>query len=225
MRTIGMIVAMDQELAPLLSSLGETELVCEKPYRVTLLRAKTAKVYLLTSGVGELAAAGATQFLITALGCDAIWNFGVVGGLTDEMDVNRTVLVEKVVHSAFDTTAIDPVPRGFYCGREELYFRASEEFLAQAQAVLPSAGRVTIASADKFIADPAEKEALATEFAADICDMESAGIAVICERNQVPFFMVKAVSDSKNDGAMFNALVKDACEKFAVSVKALLSSL
>jgi hypothetical protein len=37
--------------------------------------------------------------------------------------------------------------------------------------------------------------------------------------------MVKAVSDSKNDGAKFNDLVTDACEKFAASVKQLLALL
>lgn len=225
MKKIGMIAAMEKELSPLLSSLGEITEICALPYPVKLLKTNKAEVYLLQSGVGELAAAGATQYLITALGCDTIWNFGVVGGLTEEMDVNRTVFVEKVVHYAFDTSAIDPVPRGQYYYKDTPYFYADKALLEDAQKALPSAKKVTIASADKFVASPAEKEAIATEFSADICDMESAGIAVICEKNQVPFFMVKAVSDSKNDGAKFNDLVTDACEKFAVTVKQLLASL
>ncbi|MBQ1942658.1 MAG: 5'-methylthioadenosine nucleosidase, partial [Clostridia bacterium] len=91
MKKIGMIAAMEKELSPLLSSLGEITEICALPYPVKLLKTNKAEVYLLQSGVGELAAAGATQYLITALGCDTIWNFGVVGGLTEEMDVNRTV--------------------------------------------------------------------------------------------------------------------------------------
>lgn len=220
-----MIAAMEKELAPLLASLGEITEICTAPYTVKLLKTASAEVYLAQSGVGELAAAGATQYLITALGCEAIWNFGVVGGLTEEMDVNRTVLVEKVVHYAFDTSAIDPVPRGQYYYKDTPYFYADTALINSAAQALPDAKKVTLASADKFVADPAEKEAIATEFSADICDMESAGIAVICERNHLPFFMVKAVSDSKNDGAKFNDLVTDACEKFAASVKQLLSLL
>ena len=106
MQKIGVIVAMEEELSPVLGKLGSAEIVCHHPYFVKKIALGSSELYLVKSGVGEISAAGAAQFLLTAYGCEALWNFGVVGGLTDEMDFNRVVLVDRVVHYAFDTSAI-----------------------------------------------------------------------------------------------------------------------
>ena len=39
------------------------------------------------------------------------------------------------------------------------------------------------------------------KYEADICDMESYGIAYTCNLNRIPYVMIKAVSDDSNDGA------------------------
>ena len=51
-------------------------------------------------------------------------------------------------------------------------------------------------SGDKFIGDPIKKAELHKLFNADICEMESAGIALTCNRNRIPFLMIKCVADS-----------------------------
>lgn len=47
---------------------------------------------------------------------------------------------------------------------------------------------VTVASGDVFVTKNDDKHRLAKEFGADICEMELAGIAIACERNNVPLF-------------------------------------
>ncbi len=225
MQKIGVIVAMEKELSPVLGKLGSAEIVSHHPYFVKKITLGSSELYLVKSGVGEISAAGAAQFLLTAYGCEALWNFGVVGGLTDEMDFNRVVLVDRVVHYAFDTSAIDHVAPGFYVDLGRMYFETDRNLLAAAKAAFPDYPLVTIASADRFVAKPEEKQALAETFSADVCDMESAAVALIALRNKVPFFMMKAVSDSKNDGAKFNDLVHASCEAFSKAVVALLHSL
>lgn len=44
-----------------------------------------------------MAAAAATQFLISQMQVDFIVNFGVVGGLTEEMTKTKMCVVESVV--------------------------------------------------------------------------------------------------------------------------------
>ena len=60
---------------------------------------------------------------------------------------------------------------------------------------------VICASADKFIADPQLKANLNKQFGAHICEMEAAGIVLICNRNNVPCLLIKSVSDSIEGGA------------------------
>ncbi len=221
MKKIGVIAAMEKELLPLLSGVGKTERIAEFPYAVSRIATGERELYFTQSDIGEIYAAAATQHLISAFGCQEIWNFGVVGGLTDQMDYNHLAAVERVVHYAFDLTAIDPVEKGQYYPQKSRYISADAQLLARANALLGLTQGVTLASADKFVADASEKEQIAKEFEADICDMEGAGIALICEKNKVPFLMVKAVSDTKNDGARFDELVQGACQGFATVLQKL----
>ena len=64
--------------------------------------------------VGEIAAAAACQLLITEYKVDVIFNFGVVGALTENTSLFSTVLVKDVVHYDMDTSQIDPFPVGRY---------------------------------------------------------------------------------------------------------------
>ncbi|MBQ5326692.1 MAG: 5'-methylthioadenosine nucleosidase, partial [Oscillospiraceae bacterium] len=60
---------------------------------------------------------------------------------------------------------------------------------------------VICASADKFVAEPQQKINLNKQFGAHICEMEAAGIVLICNRNNVPCLLIKCVSDSIEGGA------------------------
>ena len=148
------------------------------------------------SGAGQIAAAAATQFLISKLNCSLILNFGIVGGLTQEMSEITTCVVDKVVHYDFDTSAVD---KGYTVGRyteyEDEYIPTTKELVDRAIEIEPSLKRVIVASGDKFVGDPIKKAELHQSFNADICEMESAGIALTCNRNQVPFLMIKCVAD------------------------------
>ena len=68
---------------------------------------KYKTLYVVKCGPGEIASASATQFCISKLNCELILNFGIVGGLTEEMSDITTCVVEKIVHYDYDTTYID----------------------------------------------------------------------------------------------------------------------
>ena len=126
---------------------------------------------------------------------DLILNFGVVGALTEQMSVCSTVLVKDVVHYDMDTSAIDNIPVGRYGCFEDIAVATDAKLLAKALEIqdMPV---VRCASADKFVDDAQAKSALNTNFGADICDMESAGILFACRFNNVPCLLVKCISDS-----------------------------
>ncbi len=157
-------------------------------------------LHVINSGIGEIAAAAATQLLIDRYGVELIVNFGVVGGLTEEMAQTKTCIVTRVVHYDFDLSGIDRVLPGQYPGYDDIYLPADTELVEQACAVCPELKRVTCASADKFVGNAAGKERLHQLYGADICEMESAAVLLTCRRCGIPCLMIKAVSDGLSGG-------------------------
>ena len=119
MKRIGMVVAMREELMPLLESSG-TKIAEEQrgAYTVTRLCRGEKELILVESGMGEIYAAGATQMLIDCYGVDAVINFGVCGTLSHSVGLLDTVLVEGVVHYAFDVSPICDCAVGQYPGKD-----------------------------------------------------------------------------------------------------------
>lgn len=191
---IGIFTAMESEARTFIGNAPKTTIGMFSFYTFNLGRHQA--VLCCPPNVGEIAAASATQLLITHFGVDLVLNFGIVGALTAEMSVLSTVLVESVVHYQMDTSPIDKgfVPGQYICF-DSIAVPCDEKLLNIAKSVvdLPT---VRIASADRFVAQAEEKTALNANFGATICDMESAGILFTCKFNNVPCLMVKCISDS-----------------------------
>ena len=209
MKTIGMLVAV--EMDAVLSRYGRAASAEERcGFEVLSYEADAYRLVVIRSGIGELAAAAATQLLIDRYGVELVVNFGVVGGLTEEMALTRTCVVEKLVHYDFDISGIDPVAPAQYPGYEGVYIPATPELVERAAAICPELKRVTCASADKFVDGREAKSALHERYGADICEMEAAGVVLTCRRCGVPCLLIKTVSDSVSGGAEeYAALVQE----------------
>lgn len=200
MKKIGMIVAV--EMSAVLARYGTAKEVCVRHgFEVHTYEAESYTIYVVNSGVGELAAAAAAQELIGVYGVELIVNFGVVGGLTEEMAQTKTCIIEKLVHYDFDLAEIDNVPVGQYPGYDSIYIPTTAALVERAVELVPELKRVTCASADKFIGTTEKKRALHERFGADICEMEAAGIVLTCNRNNIPVLSIKTVSDGIGGGA------------------------
>lgn len=200
MKRIGMIVAV--EIKAVLDKYGSAlEEKNVAGYRVLEYKTDKYELIILNCGAGEIAAAAGTQYLISEYRVDMIINFGVVGGLTEEMGKTKTAIVEKVVHYDFDTSAVDNCEVGRYMRYPDVFIPVDKQLFDKARAMYPDLKPVICASADKFVADPDAKRALNKRYGAEICEMEAAGIALICDRNKVPCMMIKVVSDGITGGA------------------------
>ena len=199
-KNIGMVVAV--EMSAVFERYGQAnEIKKSGGFTLYTYELEGYTLYLAHCGVGEIAAAAATQELISKYGVSLIVNFGVVGGLTEDMASTRTCIVEKIVHYDMDLTECDPVPAGQYPGFDSIFLPATAELVEKAVAIEPSLKRVVCASADKFVGAPEKKRALNEKYGAEICEMESAGIVLTCLRNEVPCLFIKTVADSIGGGA------------------------
>lgn len=200
MKKIGMIVAV--EIQSVLDKFGArlTEQKNKAGYLVLEYSTEQYQLVIVSCGAGEIAAASGTQFLISEYHVDMIINFGIVGGLMEEMSKTKVCIVEKVVHYDFDTSTVDNVEVGRYLDYTDIYIPTSSQLLQKAIEVNPKLLPVICASGDKFIADPEQKAELHRKFGAQICEMEAAGIVLTCNRNEVPCMMIKIVSDGITGG-------------------------
>lgn len=200
MKNIGIIVAV--EIDAVLNEFGlpidELEFSGYKIYKYKL---GNDNLFVINSGAGEILAAMTTQFLISKFNVDLIVNFGVAGGLTNEMKLAKTCIVESVIHYDFDTSEADSTEIGSYLGYPTPYIPATVNLINRALEIEPTLKKVICASADKFVGNEEKKVELHNIYKADICDMEAAGIILTCNKNEIPCLLIKTVSDSITGGA------------------------
>ena len=200
MKSIGMIVAV--EMDAVLAKYGKAAGVeMRGGFEVHRYEGEGFRLFVVSAGAGEIAAAAATELLIAVYGAELIVNFGVVGGLTEEMSLARTVVVESVVHYDFDTSAWDGCEVGRYAAYPTPFVPTTKALVDKAQELFPELRRVVCASADKFVAGEENKRALHERFGAEICEMEAAGVVLTCNRAGVPCLVIKTVSDGITGGA------------------------
>lgn len=213
-KKIGMVVAMRKEILPFIENSNveiKTETVGK--YSIMSFEKNGKEIYIVESGVGEIFAAGATQLLISKYNVDAIINFGVCGALNDNLNLLDTVLVEGVVHYDFDLSTIDDVSVGEYPDLGQV-ISCKNELMDLTLKINPDIQKVLCASADKFVSDEKIKNDLYNTYGTSICEMECAGVILTCINNNIPFLVIKAVSDGKGGVTEYKEMVKRASKSY-----------
>lgn len=187
-------------------------------FTVFLTNIANKDVVAIESMPGEIYAACATQFLIDEYGVDFVINYGIVGSLCEEIKSCKTVFIEKLVHYGFDTSEADGCEVGRYLNYPNVFLSVRPEIVGLLKKVAPEIPFVVCASGDKFLGNIKEKEQVRKDFSADICEMESAGILLTCDRNDIPCCFIKTVADSLFDGAEEYYLAKEKASDTCLTV-------
>lgn len=222
---IGIIGAMKSEVEALQAQMEQVTVstISGVDYYCGLLQGK--EVVVAQCGVGKVFAAICAQTMILTFHPDCVINTGVAGGLSTDLAVGDVTVATTLVQHDMDTSALgDPI--GLISGINVVHFPADEavsQKLANAAAKVGCAvKRGTIVSGDQFISAPEQKAKLHKDFDAVACEMEGASIAHVCYVNQVPFAVLRAISDSANgDGAMeFTEFVQLAADRSTAIINA-----
>lgn len=184
---------------------------------------------LVTSGVGKVNAAMCAQLLIDDFAVEAIICTGAAGALHEDLEIGDVVVAEDCVQ--YDLRV---EPLGFSRGQvpytELRFFSASPPLVQSAREVNLSAhcirmGRVC--TGDRFIQDADERSEIHAELDGDCVEMEGAAVGQVCALNDVPFLLVRAISD-RADGSSdvdFQAFLEEAAQSSAQIVFHLLETL
>ncbi|WP_028263356.1 5'-methylthioadenosine/adenosylhomocysteine nucleosidase [Atopobium fossor] len=201
---LGIICAMDVEAALLKECMrnATTTTYAHMDYVEGTLEDCPAVV--VRCGIGKINAAVCVQNLVNRFGVTHVINSGAAGSLDNRIDILDIVVSTDAIHHDVDAT-IFGYAAGEVPGLGVASFFADEDLRAVVRAAITQAhekyavfeGRV--ASGDQFIADDATKTRIKDTFDALCCEMEGASIAQACWLNDVPFVIIRAISDKADD--------------------------
>jgi adenosylhomocysteine nucleosidase len=205
---IGIIGAMDEEIIYMKESLdiyGESVFAQNKFYEGTHHH---KEVVLCKSGVGKVNAAITTQILIDRFQVTHILFTGVAGALDPALEVGDIVISSSALQHDIDASALSPdFPKGtipMFPFDSEFKADAILIKLAEAAAENLSGPQVKVGkvlSGDQFIADRELVENYRTVFNGSCIEMEGSAVGQACFLNEVPFVIIRSISDKANGEA------------------------
>ena len=226
MTKLGIIGAMDIEVAALKENLSG---MTEHTHAVgTFYEGKLEglDVVVVQCGIGKVNAALCVQILCDCYGVTHLVNTGIAGSLCAELDIGDLVVSRDAMYHDFDCHAFG-YPIGKVPGLP-VTFDADQKMVeyafAAAEEVNPGHNRIgRVASGDQFICDKAQKDHIIAVTEAQCTEMEGAGIAQTACRNQIPFVILRAISDKADDSAemdypTFERIAADRCAKVTMAL-------
>ena len=204
---IGIIGAMKPEVEGLISRLGSP--ICESVSGIDFYTGELLgkRVAVAQCGIGKVFAAIAAQTMILKYQPDLIVNTGVGGALAEGLSPTDTVIASSLVQHDMDTSPIGD-PKGLVSGINKIFFeadkRACDILLCAAEKFGLKASAGIIATGDKFIASPIDKDRIVADFRADACEMEGCAIAQTAFVNGTAFAVIRAISDSADGSSVMD---------------------
>ena len=205
MKTIGIIGAMEVEVAILKEKMEDVRIIkkASMDFYEGILAGK--KVVVVRSGIGKVNAGICAQILADVFSVDAIINTGIAGSLNKNINIGDIVLSTDVVQHDMDATGfgyrkgqIPQMPVFFFNADDNLRRLAAEVCKEVNPDIQVFEGR--IASGDQFVCVQDVKNRIVSEFSAYATEMEGAAIGQAAYLNEIPFLVVRAISD-KADGS------------------------
>ena len=200
---IGIIAAEQEEFESILEEMKEEDR--KGIYELTFVKGKIKEkaCILVKGGVGKVNAARATQILIDNFKPDYIINVGVAGGLNPMLNIGDIVIGETLVQHDFDITAFGHT-KGYIPGvgdkiySDEYLINKIEEAIGNQEERVYNYEKGVIASGDIFCTEIPMRDKIYAKFNAECVEMEGAAIAQVCSLCNVPFVVIRSISDTPN---------------------------
>ena len=201
---IGIIAAMEIESKKILSVMENKETKTVMGITFTSGKVEGRRVVIAVSGIGKVFASMCAALMINEYAPERIINCGVGGALVPDMEIGDALIATGALQHDMDTSALGD-PKGLISGINIVTLPSVCPELEGVEELDIDGKRVKlwhgkIASGDKFISDKGEKEMIAREFDAMVCEMEGAAIAQVCYAANIPCTILRTVSDTLSGG-------------------------
>ena len=198
--------AMPEEVAPILEKLGSyttTKYADNEYYEASY---KGVDIVVAYSKIGKVFSTLTASTMIQHFNCDKLLFSGVAGGINPSLKIGDLIVASKLSQHDLDITAFGH-PMGFVPGGS-VFVEADKDLIDLSKEVAAELGKTVsegiIATGDQFVHDAKVKENIVKHFNADALEMEGGSVAVVCKSLNIPFFILRAISDTADTDASFS---------------------
>ncbi|MBW7956111.1 5'-methylthioadenosine/adenosylhomocysteine nucleosidase [Patescibacteria group bacterium] len=225
--------ALSEEVEAFKQHLKQIKHVTWQEYEFWLGELFGQPVVITKSGVGKVHAALVTQKIIDEYHPEAVIFTGVGGALNPLFEIGDMVISNELVQHDFSAHPLFPrytIPR---FNRTDTFhlFLADADLVRRAQQHTHPSQNVFVGkvlTGDQFLSrsQRAAHAHLTEELQGDVIEMEGAAVAQVCTVNQLPFVIIRTISDKADDNAAidFDAFLSRAAENSVGIVRTILES-
>jgi len=203
MTKLAIMGAMEEEIEPLLAHFKDVNVVEFANNKYYEVNYNGLDIVIAYSKIGKVFASLTATTMIEKFGCDTLLFSGVAGAINPELKIGDLIIADKLCQHDLDITAFGH-PNGFVPGGS-VYVETSDSLRTIAKAVASQNDlkviEGTIATGDQFVHSQERKDFIESTFKADALEMEGGSVAVVCDALNVPFFILRAISDTADGGA------------------------
>lgn len=206
MNRIGIIGAMEIEVTRLKEQMQVTRTVKKASMEFFEGQLLGKDVVVVRSGIGKVNAAVCAQILVDEFAVEAIINTGIAGGIHQDIEIGDLVISKDVLHHDMDATGfgyevgvIPQMDNSVFVANSKLVELAKQVCDKKIKDIHAQVGRIV--SGDQFISSQEKKTWLSDTFGGYCAEMEGAAIAQVAYLNELPFLIVRAISDKADNTA------------------------
>lgn len=203
---IAIMGAMPEEIAPILEKLGTyktTQYAKNNYYEASY---KGVDLIIAYSKIGKVFSTLTASTMIEHFGAQKLLFSGVAGAISPSLKVGDLIVATKLSQHDLDITAFGH-PYG-YVPEGSVFIEADKELIELSKKVAHDMNKSiqegVIATGDQFVANEERKNWIGTTFGADALEMEGGSVAVVCNALNIPFFILRAISDAADMDASFS---------------------
>ncbi len=203
---LAIISAMSEELEPILEAMDTYEAINYASNTYYKAKYKGVDLILAYSKIGKVFSTLTATTMIEKFGATKLLFSGVAGAVNSDLNIGDLIYATKLAQHDLDITIFGH-PNG-YVPEGSVYVDSDDKLNNVAKDVASDLGLKLkagiIATGDQFIASSEKKDWIEKTFNADALEMEGASVGVVCTSLEVPFFILRAISDAADMDAGFN---------------------
>jgi adenosylhomocysteine nucleosidase len=193
--SIGIVMAMPEEIRPILRRLGRHRKELAGRFPVYLSQVDGRQITLIESGMGTKKACAATEELISYAKPRILISAGFGGGVRKGLDVGDVVIAGQAL----------ALSKGVISDAGALENESMLRYLSESVAGHPFRiqGGTTVTTKD-IVPKRKADELLAGKVVNPVLDMETSAVLETASRNGTPLFAVRAISDAAGEELLFS---------------------
>jgi adenosylhomocysteine/aminodeoxyfutalosine nucleosidase len=206
MHKIAIMGAMEEEIQPLLKYFSDINIIQYANNTYYEVKYNNLNIVIAYSKIGKVFSSLTATILIEKFKCNILLFSGVAGGINPKLAIGDLIVANKLCQHDLNITTFGH-PHGYVPGGD--IFVSTDEKLKNIALDVAKSENIKIiegiiATGDQFVANNKDKFFIENTFKADALEMEGASVAVVCDALNVPYLILRAISDTADMDAEFN---------------------